>query len=239
MPDKRKHRGDAPQDRKIFSESQIEKLSSAVRDFSLLLTKGYSQKSSLKLVGDHFSLTQRQRLAVLRSSCSDQQLKIRKQKQIQLTDIRSNQLIIDGYNLLITIESAISQAVVLCCRDQCCKDLASVHGTYREVTETIPALELTGRFLEDYKIKNVYWLLDKPVSNSGKLKKIILNIAEKNKWNWKVELLNNPDSLLIESDNIIATSDSAVLDKCKRWINLAAVIIQEKLPQTWLIELPK
>ncbi len=51
----------------------LPRLREAVADFSLLLTKGYAEKSALKLVGDRFSLTQRQRLAVMRSSCSDQQ----------------------------------------------------------------------------------------------------------------------------------------------------------------------
>jgi hypothetical protein len=52
----------------------LPRLRQAVADFSMLLTKGYADKSSLKLVGDRFSLTQRQRVAVMRGSCSDQQL---------------------------------------------------------------------------------------------------------------------------------------------------------------------
>ena len=43
-------------------------------DFSWLLTRGYAEKGALKLVGDRFSLTERQRLAVMRSACSDQHL---------------------------------------------------------------------------------------------------------------------------------------------------------------------
>ena len=64
MPDKRTHRGPHPQDEKLFAPSAIDNLRTAVADFSLLLTKGYAEKSSLKLVGDRFSLTERQRLAV-------------------------------------------------------------------------------------------------------------------------------------------------------------------------------
>ena len=74
MPDKRSHRGPHPADEKLFAPEAISDLRSALADFSLLLTKGYAEKSSLKLVGDKFSLTERQRLAIMRSACSDQQL---------------------------------------------------------------------------------------------------------------------------------------------------------------------
>ena len=72
MPDKRTHRGPHPADKKLFAEDAISSLLEAIADFSLLLTKGYAEKSALKLVGDRFSLTERQRLAVMRSACSDE-----------------------------------------------------------------------------------------------------------------------------------------------------------------------
>jgi hypothetical protein len=74
MPDKRTHRGPHPEDAKIFAPKAVPNLQLAIADFSLLLTKGYAEKSALKLVGDRFSLTERQRLAIMRSACSDEQL---------------------------------------------------------------------------------------------------------------------------------------------------------------------
>ncbi|MHC4126245.1 MAG: DUF434 domain-containing protein, partial [Planctomycetota bacterium] len=78
MPDKRTHRGPHPSDEKLFSPEVVAQLRLAVADFSLLLTKGYSDNSALKLVGDRFSLSKRQRLAVMRNACSDQQSNLRK-----------------------------------------------------------------------------------------------------------------------------------------------------------------
>ncbi len=59
MPDKRTHRGPHPADEKLFDAESIGDLRLAVADLSLLLTKGYAQKSALKLVGYRFSLTER------------------------------------------------------------------------------------------------------------------------------------------------------------------------------------
>ena len=237
MPDKRSHRGPHPQDRRLFATGAIENLRTALADFSMLLTKGYADKSALKLVGDKFSLTQRQRLAIMRSACSDQQLNLRKQRQVKTADLAYKPLVIDGYNILITVEAAMSGAVVLKGRDGCCRDLASIHGTYRKVTETLPAIELIGGFLEDKSVTESLWLLDSPVSNSGRLKKLIIELAQKRGWKLDVELLPSPDAELIKTESIVASSDSVVLDGCKKWVNLAGAIIEEKLLDTWLLDL--
>jgi len=237
MPDKRSHRGPHPQDARLFATAAVEDLRTALADFSMLLTKGYADKSTLKLVGDKFSLTQRQRLAIMRSACSDQQLDLRKQRQVKVADLADKPLVIDGYNVLITVEAAMSGAVVFKGRDGCCRDLAGIHGTYRKVTETIPAIELIGEFLKDKSVSQSLWLLDSPVSNSGRLKKLIGELTQKKGWKLDVELLPSPDAELIKTDNIIASSDSVVLDGCKKWVNLAGAIIEQEVPNTWLVDL--
>lgn len=237
MPDKRKHRGANPADANLFSEKNIPQIRQAVEDFSLLLTKGYADKSALKLVCDKFSLTERQRLAVMRSSCSDKQLESRKAKQLDITGIAGQPIAVDGYNCLITIEAAMSGGIIFVGRDGCCRDLAGLHGTYRKVNETIPALALINEFLKDTGAGSILWLLDKPVSNSGRLKSLIGELSAKYGWNLRVELTISPDHVLINTDDIVASSDGVILDGCKRWINLAGAIIKQKLPRSWIINL--
>lgn len=237
MPDKRTHRGPNPADEKLFAPAAIADLRLALADFSLLLTKGYAEKSALKLVGDRFSLMERQRLAVMRSACSDQQLESRKQREIRITDLTGRAVAIDGYNLLITIEAAMSDGVIFKGRDGCLRDLASIHGTYRKVTETIPAVQMIGEFLKEIGTDNCLWLLDSPVSNSGRLKTLIGEIAHKNNWNWRIELLPSPDTELKKTDLIVASSDGVILDYCKRWVNLARAIVETRLQEVQPIDL--
>jgi len=237
MPDKRSHRGPHPADEKLFAPDAISDLRSALADYSLLLTKGYAEKSALKLVGDKFSLTQRQRLAIMRSACSDQQLASRCERRIELKNVAGKPLAVDGYNVLITVEAAMSGGVIFKGRDGCYRDLASIHGTYRKVAETIPAVELIGEFLIKIDVAKVLWLLDSPVSNSGRLKTLIGELADKNNWNWEIQLLSSPDAELIKTDQIVASSDSVILDGCRRWVNLAAGIIKQKIPSAWICDL--
>jgi len=237
MPDKRTHRGPHPADEKLFAPAAISDLRSALADYSLLLTKGYAEKSALKLVGDKFSLTQRQRLAVMRSACSDQQLASRSEHRIEAKNLAGQSVAVDGYNVLITVEAAMSDGVIFAGRDGCFRDLASIHGTYRKVTETIPALRMIGEFLQELGTGKVLLLLDSPVSNSGRLKTLIGELAYQNDWDWEIELLLNPDAELKKTDLIVATSDSVILDNCKNWINLGAEIIRKKIPGSWIINL--
>ena len=237
MPDKRTHRGPHPADAKLFAAGAISNLQSAIVDFSLLLTRGYAEKGALKLVGDKFSLTQRQRLAIMRSACSDEQLASRNRRCIVAENLAGRAIAIDGYNVLITVEAAMSGGVIFKGRDGCFRDLASVHGTYRKVTETIPAVELIGQFLREVGAGKALWLLDSPVSNSGRLKTLIGELARKNNWNWEIELLLSPDAELKKTDLIVASSDSVVLDGCRSWANLATEIIKNKLPSAKVIDL--
>jgi len=237
MPDKRTHRGPHPDDRKLFAPEAIVGLRAALADYSLLLTKGYAEKSALKLVGDKFALTERQRLAIMRSACSDQQIESRSERRVELKNLAGQSIAIDGYNVLITIEAAMSGGVIFRGRDGCLRDLASIHGTYRKVTETIPAVELIGRFLNELGAGRVLWLLDRPVSNSGRLKTLIGELAQKNGWDWQIELALSPDTELKRTDLIVASSDSVVLDDCRKWTNLAAEIITQRLPSATIIHL--
>jgi hypothetical protein len=245
MPDRRTHRGPHPEDAKLFSPDKIGDLQLAVADFSLLLTKRYAQKSALKLVGDKFSLTERQRLAIMRSACSDQQLTSRSRRRVPIENLAGQPVAIDGYNVLITVEAAMSGGVIFKGRDGCFRDLASIHGTYRKVTETIPAVQLIGDFLTEVGVANALWLLDSPVSNSGRLKTLIGQLAQKNGWDgfdkltagWEIRLSLSPDFELTKTDLIVVSSDSVVLDGCKRWTNLAAEIITQKLPSAIVIDL--
>src|SRR5213080_2194662 len=236
-PDIRQHRGAHPEDRKLFADDQLTALRTATTELSWLLTHEYAIKGALKLVGDRHALTDRQRLAVSRAACSDQSKEHRAATNLPAEAVAGEELIIDGFNLIITIEAALSGGVLIHCRDGCLRDLSSVHGSYRSVNETDQAISLIGTALEDLGPKSVAWLLDRPISNSGRLAKRIRDLATENNWNWTVEVLFNPDAEIITSGHLVVSSDSHVLDETDRWINLTRNLLDHRLKKFWLIDL--
>src|SRR5437773_3264451 len=237
MPDIRKHRGAHPEDRKLFADDQLPALRTAVRELSWLLSRDYSIKGALKLVGDRYALTDRQRLAVSRAACSDQSKEHRAATHLPVDAMAGKEIIIDGFNLIITIEAALSGGILIHGRDGCIRDLSSVHGSYRSVNETDVALRLIGNSLETLGPMSVAWMLDRPISNSGWLAQRIRDIAGQNGWNWSTEVTFNPDAQISASDKIVISSDSHVLDQAARWLTVNRFLIEKRMAEAWLTDL--
>jgi hypothetical protein len=235
MPDTRRHRGPHPEDAELFAPARWPILRAAVADLSWLLSRGYAENSSLKLVGDRFQLTERQRIAVLRSACSDQALQHRQQIQLPAARLAGERLDIDGFNVLTTVEAALAQGVILAGRDGCYRDMASMHGSYRNVDESEPALTLIGEVLNEFRLAECHWYLDRPVSNSGRLRARLEVLAAKGGWSWQVELATDVDAVLAASPHVVATADSVILDRCARWCNLAREILDGRLPDVTVV----
>jgi hypothetical protein len=231
MPDQRQHRGPNPRDAEAFAPEMLPRLRTACVDLCWLLTRGYAEKSAGTLVGDRYALTERQRIAVRRCSCSDEQLAGRQRRQVtDATSLAGAVLEIDGYNVITTIEAALAGGVILVGRDGSYRDMASMHGNFKKVAETPKAIALIGQILARYHLQSVLWYLDSPVSNSARLKQLLLEVAAAQYWPWQVELVPDPDRILAVSSSIIASADSAILDRAPRWFSLAHKVVEEHVP---------
>lgn len=236
-PDTRKHRGAHPEDPKLFTAASLPALRAATAELSWLLGRGYPPKAALKLTGDRHSLTERQRTAVSRAACSDQCRNARCARRLDLCALRGQPVAVDGFNLLIGVEAALSGGVLLRCRDGCTRDLASIHGSYRSVCETQPAIRLVGEVLAALEPVSVRWLLDRPVSNSGRLAHRIQEAAAAAGWPWQVELVFDPDPVLGACNEIVISSDSGVIDLARRWADLTSAVVAQRVPAAWLLDL--
>jgi hypothetical protein len=146
---------------------------------------------------------------------------------VDVAQVRGQNLAIDGFNVLTTIEAALAAGVLLLARDGCLRDMASVHGTYRKVEETVPAVELISRSLAQWQPARCQWYLDAPVSNSGRLATILRAAGARAGLAWEVELVDDPDRVLASHDAIVATADSVILDRCGAWVNFTSHVLAE------------
>ncbi|MEZ4688482.1 MAG: DUF434 domain-containing protein [Bacteroidia bacterium] len=232
-----RNRGKQPNDDKVFAPKWIPILTEAVNDLSFLLSRGYASNSAMQLVGNRYKLNKRQRVAVYRVSASEQEVAGRKASQCQQDELKAATVDIDGFNLLILLESAISGAYIFKGRDGTLRDISSVHGSYKRVRQTEEAIRLTGRVLQDLQVASVNWYLDKPISNSGRLLSRLYEIAEEEGFNWRVELVYSPDKVLAMSSNIVVSSDGWVLDQAECWFNLGALLVEECVEHATVVEL--
>jgi len=96
MPDQRRHRGAHPEDRELFAPAWHEALRAAVGDLSWLLSREYATVSALKVVGNRYGLSARQRTAVMRCACSDAARAGRLGREVGLAEIAGRAVWIDG-----------------------------------------------------------------------------------------------------------------------------------------------
>lgn len=148
------------------------------------------------------------------------------------------QFIIDGFNTIITLEVALSNSIIIKSLDGTIRDLAGLRGSYSIIDKTEIALNLIKAFLEENKIEKAIFYLDKPVSNSGRLKMNILDIFKDSKVEIEVETINNVDSVLEAKENVVS-SDAIILDNCISWINLNRYIIKENILDVNCIDFSK
>lgn len=238
MSSERRHRGAHPADQDLFAPRMIPTLRAATGDMSWLLSHRYAHGSSLKLVGDRHQLASRQRLAVGRAACSDAGRTGRAQRRLTPEQLSGRDVIIDGFNLLVSLEAALSKGVLILCRDGCIRDLSGVHGSYHAVAETDTALQEVAKRLNELQIRSATWLLDKPVSNSGRLARRIRETALAHRWPWNAEVVMNPDAELAGSSGAVITSDGRVIERAGAWFNLAAdMLVGCQWCDPWLVDL--
>ncbi|WP_300685657.1 DUF434 domain-containing protein [Chryseobacterium sp.] len=224
-----RNRGKNTGDDTLFaSEKQINKLKLAVQDMLYLLTRDYPEKAASDLVGNRYRLKTRQLQALRGASASEIQIRNRKLKQLEPSALNGKTIFLDGFNVLILLESLLSGAYIFEGMDGCFRDLSGVHGTYKRVNQTSGAIMLTASFFKKNNIHKIVWVFDQPVSNSGRIKQILLEFADQNKLNWEAELQYNPDKFLAESPEVVVSSDAWILDHCKEWFNLIGYLIKEE-----------
>ena len=218
-------RGFVPEDEKNFSPAALETLRTAAGHIEYLINEGYDLKQASVFVGNHFLLSERQRLAITRSLATKDQLKSRREKG--KTDLARGEAWIDGFNTIITLEVLLSDSILFLGMDGTIRDLAALRGTYRIIPETAAAARMMLDTLREMHAGSAHILLDEPVSNSGRLKALIAEIGENGPLALDIQIMRDVDRALWEKENVIS-SDSIILDHCKSWVNLLAKCAEKR-----------
>lgn len=226
-------RGYEPKDAMEFGSKAAEKLNAAGQELVFLLNRGYDVKSASTFIGNHHLLPERQRLALARITSTEAALMERRRKELAPVP---EELVFDGFNTIITLEVALSGSLLLAGMDGTIRDLAGLRGTYRIVDKTVRAVELLFAHLDELGVKKALFYLDQQVSNSGRLRALLLDKAAERSVQIQVELHPSVDGVFSRLENVV-TTDAIILDKCGSWYNLNRGIIEEAVPEAWVLRL--
>lgn len=230
-------RGPHPRDAEEFAEARLATLRRAVFDLSWLLGRGYKHASALKLVGDKHQLTGRQRLAVASAACSDGRRADRAARRVAAEVLVGRELVIDGFNCLITLEAALSGAAIFVGRDGAHRDLSRLRGSYRPMAHTEAAAARVGELLATSRVARATWCLDRPVSNSGRLAGLLRALAADRGWPWEVALTDGTDRAVAATPDVAASSDAWILDQPVPWVDLPGEVLARHEGPLWRVDL--
>ena len=106
----------------------------AKRDYLYLLETGYPQRGIIKLIGDRYALSGTERTMLYRGLTTKQNIAHRKHKIAHVKDVKGRELVIDGYNVMITIGNYLNGNTVFISSDGFLRDAAEMHGkVFRKV----------------------------------------------------------------------------------------------------------
>lgn len=141
--------------------------------------------------------------------------------------VRGQRLGVDGYNVLISLESFLAGKMVIRCDDGYVRDLRAMFGKYRPGKSTPHAISFLIKTLTKGKPANVAVLFDGQVSRSGDLASKISGELKLAGLNGEAKAVRHVDATLREFD-IVASSDRAVIKRARAVWDIPAEILKSK-----------
>jgi hypothetical protein len=209
----------------LVRTTNFKDLQLAAEDFRYLLNRGFPRKASLELVGNRYELTLDERHLLHRGVFSDADSGPRRKKIISPKEIIHEDLVIDGHNVLITVEAALAGRPLILADDGFIRDISGLSGGFKKTEMTDKAIQLIVTFLKKWKPRHTLFLFDAPISKSGILAQELRTLLKKEGLPGDALAVKVPEKLLIGFQGVIATSDTAIIDRSKRVVDLAGNII--------------
>jgi hypothetical protein len=209
----------------------------AAGDFQFLLGRGYPREDALRLVGNRYDFDSDRRHILARGVYSRRDSRDRRRKLVCVSDLRGSSLAVDGHNVLITVESALKGRVVVHTTDGFMRDVAGISGKYRDTSITRKALQLIFEMLTTHKPRHVEFLFDAPMSRSGELAAEVKTLMEKCGLEGNSHAIRVPEVVLNTWKDIVATSDSVIVDHVSSVVDLAGAIITGKINGARIVSL--
>ena len=227
--------------RKTRSDDTLKtpQLCEAAIDFRYLLNRAYPRKPSLELVGNRYQLTFDGRHLLHRGVFSHADAMKRLETRVSLQKISAQELAIDGYNVVITLEAALSGRPLIFGDDGFLRDISGLSGNFRRTRRTEESLQLIYDLLKEKKPRRTMFLFDAPISKSGKLAEEVRRHLQEMGIPGDAEAVKVPEDILIGFPGIVATSDTAIIDQSARIVDLAGSLIRKRIPSAPILRFEK
>lgn len=222
-------------DKKYFCGVSLRKeFSEAVKDFRYLLRRDYNREGALAFVCDRRQLSKEERLTLYRGVYNHLSADKHRGKLLSIDVVRGKSLAVDGYNVLITVETMLSDKPLVLCDDHFIRDVSAVHGKHKPTEKTRNALRIILKFLNQFKPVKVCFYYDVQVSRSGELAALTRTLIRKVGLKGSAGAVKQADVSTLKSGDITASSDAVIIEKSQKVVDLAGEIVKVVAPKKLL-----
>lgn len=197
----------------------------AIIDLRYLLDRGYSRETALNFVSNHYCFSLAERHLLARCVFSKDESMFNRAKKVAKSQVLGKKLGIDGYNVLITVESILEGRLVARCDDCFIRDVSAVFGKYKISSLTSSAVDLIIKTIVEAKPTEVFFLFDKQVSRSGELAGKIRDKLRVSSLKGDARAVQKVD-LELRKFEVVASSDRAVIRRAKSVWDIPAEILK-------------
>jgi len=199
-------------------------LKDAAIDIRYLLDRGYPQKGVIGFVSDHYRIDGESRYILSRTILSRAVSEKRRAKFLPCESIKGNNIIIDGYNIIIGMESILEKKAYLC-DDGVIRDTKGVFRSFKISSNAKKAIDLIMLFLKEENPAYVCFLLDSQISKSGLLAKMMRDNISYYGFKGDAKTSKHVDFDLKNSKDIVASSDGVIIDEAPKVVNFLYCLV--------------
>jgi hypothetical protein len=205
-----------------YSDADV--LEYARDDLKFLLDRGYRKDSALGFVGDHHHLDARARNRLMRETYSDLEIADTESKLMGAEAVRGKILVIDGFNVLITVEAGLAGGEVFLSQDGVVRDNSMAFANYRISSETETAADAVLEVLAENPPTLATWVFDSQVANSGRLAEQVRRRMEEIGLKGKSMTAPDADTQILKLNSLTATSDTQLIRRLETVVDLPGAV---------------
>jgi hypothetical protein len=199
-------------------------LEHAAVDIRYLLDRGYPHGGAVAFVCNHYRLNDEARFLLSRAVLSRSVAEKRRGKFLPCGEIKGNKVVIDGYNIVIGMESVLNKEAFLC-DDDVIRDIKGIFRNYKASENTEEAVGLILQFLKENNPVYVYFILDSQISKSGLFATMLGERIQDFGLIGEAKTSKHTDYDLKSSKDIVASSDGVIIDEAPRVVNFLSCLV--------------
>lgn len=217
----------------FFVPGSKERLLKPARDIRSILRWGYPKFATIRFVAEHSQLSAEERHILTRVIMPPEKVVARIKKKVACNNISNRDLILDGYNVLLSVDSLIRKEPMWFCDDGYIRDTRYYFSKTGQADDLEEAIDLILEFLSENSPRSVTFLLDSQISRSGELAGFIRHKLEECEITGIAYTSKTADFDLKkeggnpEKDLITATSDGIIIDSVIQVLDIPACLMEK------------